>query len=118
MLPEVSAARPLRDVRLTRYDHWSYWRKVTKKTAISLPDDLFRQIERARKRSKKDRSTWIQEAAADYLKRKTMQEKIDAYFDGYRRIPDGDDPDFLAMEKIGIEDAASDEEWPEAPGDA
>ena len=53
-----------------------------------------------------------------HLKRKTMQEKIDAYFDGYRRIPDGDDPDFLAMEKIGVEDLASDEEWPEAPTDA
>ena len=91
---------------------------MTKKTAISLPDELFREIERARKRSNKDRSTWIQEAASDYLKRKTMQEKIDAYFEGYRRIPDGDDPDFLAMEKIGIEDAASDEEWPEAPNDA
>jgi predicted transcriptional regulator len=91
---------------------------MTKKTAISLPDALFREIERARKRSKKDRSTWIQEAASDYLKRKTMQEKVDAYFEGYRRIPDGSDPDFSAMEKIGIEDAASDEEWPEAPDDA
>lgn len=92
---------------------------MTKKTAISLPDDLFRDIERARKRSKKDRSTWIQEAASEYLKRKTLQEKIDAYFEGYRRIPDGDDPDFIAMEKIGIEDAAwADEEWPEAPDDA
>jgi hypothetical protein len=47
-----------------------------------------------------------------------MQQKIDAYFDGYRRLPDGDDPDFVAMEKIGIADAASDEEWPEAPNDA
>jgi predicted transcriptional regulator len=91
---------------------------MTKKTAISLPDDLFRAIERARKRSKQGRSTWIQEAASDYLKRKTMQEKIDAYFDGYRRIPDGDDSDFLAMEKIGIADATSDEDWPEAPDDA
>ena len=92
---------------------------MTKKTAISLPDDLFRDIERARKRVRKDRSTWIQEAAADYLKRKTMQEKIDAYFDGYRRIPDGDDPDFIAMEKAWLEDAASDDaDWPEAPDDA
>ena len=92
---------------------------MTKKTAISLPDDLFRDIERERKRSKQDRSTWIQEAASDYLNRKTLQQKIDAYFDGYRRIPDGDDPDFLAMEKIGIEDAPwADEEWPEAPDDA
>lgn len=48
-----------------------------------------------------------------------MQEKIDAYFDGYRRIPDGDDPDFIAMEKAGLEDAPwADEEWPEAPDDA
>jgi len=91
---------------------------MTKKTAISLPDELFRDIERARKRAKKDRSTWLQEAASDYLKRKTMQEKIDAYFAGYQRIPDGDDPDFIAMEKISIADAASDEEWPEAPNDA
>lgn len=26
-----------------------------------------------------------------------------AYFEGYRRIPDGDDPDFIAIEKAGIE---------------
>lgn len=92
--------------------------EVTKKTTISLPDDLYRDIERARRRSKKDRSTWIQEAAVEYLKRKTMQEKIDAYFEGYRRIPDGGDPDFMAMERIGIADSTSDEEWPEAPRDA
>lgn len=47
-----------------------------------------------------------------------MQEKIDACFEGYRRIPDGDDPDFIAMEKVGLEDARwADEEWPEAPRD-
>lgn len=89
---------------------------MTKKIAISLPDGLFRDIEKARKRSKEDRSTWIQEAAADYLKRKTMQEKIAAYFDGYRRIPDGDDPDFIAAEEVGLADSPyADEEWPEAP---
>lgn len=60
-----------------------------------------------------------QDAAANHLKRKTMQEKIDAYFEGYRRIPDGDDPDFIAMEKAWLDDAAwADEEWPEAPNDA
>jgi hypothetical protein len=47
-----------------------------------------------------------------------MQEKIDAYFEGYRRIPDDDDPDFIAMQKAGLEDAPwADEEWPEAPND-
>lgn len=53
-----------------------------------------------------------------YLKRKTMQEKIDAYFEGYRRIPDGDDPDFIALEKASLEDSPyADEDWPEAPED-
>ncbi len=47
----------------------------------------------------------------------TMDQKIAEYFDGYRRIPDGDDPDFIAMEDIGLKDVATDEEWPEAPGD-
>ena len=47
-----------------------------------------------------------------------MQEKIDTYFEGYRRIPDGDDPDFIAMEKVGFEDSPyAGEDWPEAPED-
>jgi hypothetical protein len=47
-----------------------------------------------------------------------MQEKIDAYFEGYRRIPDGDDPDFIAMEKVGLEDSPHAlEDRPEAPAD-
>jgi len=58
---------------------------MTKRTAISLPDDLFRDIERARRRSKKDRSTWIQEAASDYLKKRTNEEEIEEYFAAYER---------------------------------
>ena len=46
-----------------------------------------------------------------------MDQKIEAYFDGYRRIPDGDDPDFIAIEEIGLKDLATGEEWPEAPDD-
>jgi metal-responsive CopG/Arc/MetJ family transcriptional regulator len=60
---------------------------VTKKTAISLPDELFREIERARKRSKKDRSTWIQEAASEYLKKRTKEEEIEAWLSAYERVP-------------------------------
>ena len=50
------------------------------------------------------------------LKRMTTEEKIEAYFEGYRRIPD-DDEDFKAMEEASLNDLASDEEWPEAPAD-
>ena len=51
-------------------------------------------------------------------KPKTTEEKVEAYFEGYRKTPDGDDPDFLAMESAGLEDLPyKDEEWPEAPED-
>jgi predicted transcriptional regulator len=60
---------------------------MTKRTAISLPDDLYREIERARKRSKKDRSTWLQEAASDYLKKRTKEEEIEAWLSAYERVP-------------------------------
>ena len=60
---------------------------MTKRTAISLPDDLYREIERARSRSKKDRSTWIQEAASEYLKKRTKEEEIEAWLSAYERVP-------------------------------
>jgi mRNA interferase MazF len=60
---------------------------MTTKTAISLPDDLFREIERARKRSKKDRSTWIQEAASEYLRKRTKEEEVEAWLSAEERVP-------------------------------
>ena len=64
---------------------------MTKRTAISLPDDLYREIERARGRSKKDRSTWIQEAASEYLKKRTKAEEIEAWLSAYERVPLSED---------------------------
>lgn len=60
---------------------------VTKRTAISLPDDLYREIERARKRIGKDRSGWLQEAASEYLRKRSKEEEVEAYFQAYERIP-------------------------------
>lgn len=60
---------------------------VTKRAAISLPDELYRRIERARKRVGKDRSAWLREAATDYLKKRTRAEEIESYFRGYERAP-------------------------------
>src|SRR4051812_30371042 len=64
-----------------------YTALVTRKTAISLPDELYRDIERARKRSGKDRSTWIQEAASEYLRKRTKQEQIESWLTAYQRVP-------------------------------
>lgn len=78
--------------------------RVTRRIAISLPDALFRQMERVRKRRRVPRSRLVQEAVGEYVKRTDEEALERAYFDGYRRIPDGDDPDFIAIEKVGIED--------------
>jgi predicted DNA-binding protein len=60
---------------------------MTKRTAISIPDDLYQRIERARKRAGKDRSSWLQEAASEYLKKRTRDEEVEDYFRGYERAP-------------------------------
>jgi predicted transcriptional regulator len=60
---------------------------LTKKIAISLPDELHRDIERARKRAKKDRSTWIQEAASEYLDKRTKEDEIEAWLSADERVP-------------------------------
>ncbi len=60
---------------------------MTKRAAISLSDELYRRIERARKRVGKDRSSWLQEAASEYLSKRTQAEEIEAYFSGYERAP-------------------------------
>lgn len=76
---------------------------MTRRVAISLPDELYRRLERARKRRRIPRSVLIQEAVGDYVSRTDEQALEEVYFDGYRRIPDGDDPDFIAIERVGIE---------------
>lgn len=77
---------------------------MTKRIAISLPDDMYRSLERVRKRRRVPRSALIQEAVGDYMRRTDEKALEEAYFDGYRRIPDGDDPDFIAIERVGIEE--------------
>lgn len=86
---------------------------MTKRTAISLPEDLYREIERARKRAKKDRSTWIQEAASEYLKRRSKEEEIEAYFAGYKRVPlTADERALLEWNAQHIADRFRDEDDP------
>jgi len=62
---------------------------------------LFKKIERERRRSGLDRSSWIQEALGYYLTRTVETAKTEAYFEGYTRIPDTDD-DFEAISEYNI----------------
>ncbi|OLC53570.1 MAG: hypothetical protein AUH85_13930 [Chloroflexi bacterium 13_1_40CM_4_68_4] len=84
---------------------------MTRKTAISLPDDLYREIERARKRSKKDRSTWLQEAASEYLKKRTKEEEIEAWLSADERFPPTkDELAFYRWQEAHWSELLSDEE--------
>lgn len=48
------------------------------KTAVSIPDDVFRQAERLAKRTKKSRSRLFSEALREYVARHAADEVTDA----------------------------------------
>ncbi len=95
---------PLPTDALTREYYHGDTFSVTKRIAVSLPDDLFDGLERVRRRRRVARSALVQEAVDDYMRRTDEAALEEAYFDGYRRIPDGADRDFTAIERVGIED--------------
>lgn len=87
---------------------------MVKKIAISMPEPMFRDMERARKRARADRSGWVQEAVAERLKREQHEADVAAYIRGYTEFPEGEEErDWAdAALKVG---PLYDDEWPEAP---
>lgn len=77
---------------------------MTKRIAISLPDALYQRVERVRRSRRVPRSALIQEALGAYIRHADDRAMEEAYFEGYRRIPDDADADFAAIERAGIED--------------
>lgn len=59
------------------------------KVAVSLPTDLHRAVEAARKRSGKSRSAVIQDALRYWLKSQNEALLIREYEAGYRKKPEG-----------------------------
>ncbi|MBI4543527.1 MAG: hypothetical protein HY705_10915 [Gemmatimonadetes bacterium] len=66
------------------------------KTAISLPDDLFRAAERQAKRAQKSRSQLYAEALAEYLARHGPDEVTDAMNRVVERLGEPGPEPFLA----------------------
>lgn len=97
---------------------WSYWHHVrlrsgplrgardpasaapqrARKLAISLPPDVFEEMERARSAVHRDRSGWIQEAVRRYLGQREREARIAAYVHGYTEVPETDEEIELARE--------------------
>jgi metal-responsive CopG/Arc/MetJ family transcriptional regulator len=58
------------------------------KIALSLPHDLFRQIERARKKRGKTRSALVQDALRFWLHHQDEAVLVREWEEGYRRMPE------------------------------
>jgi metal-responsive CopG/Arc/MetJ family transcriptional regulator len=58
------------------------------KIALSLPDDLFREIERARKIRRQSRSGLVQDALRLWLRQQSDTALVREWEEGYRRTPE------------------------------
>lgn len=62
--------------------------RVATKVAVSIPDDLYRAIEKARRRSGKSRSAVMQDALRHWLHHRAQVALVREYEAGYRRRPE------------------------------
>lgn len=58
------------------------------KVAVSIPGDLYRAVERSRKKSGKSRSTIVQDALRRWLKEQKEAREAVIYLNGYSRLPE------------------------------
>jgi Arc/MetJ-type ribon-helix-helix transcriptional regulator len=63
-------------------------RRVAAKIALSLPDDLFREVERVRKKHHKTRSALVQDALRSWLRQEREAILVREWEEGYRRKPE------------------------------
>jgi metal-responsive CopG/Arc/MetJ family transcriptional regulator len=86
---------------------------MSKRVTISLSDDMYRRIERARKTAKRDRSSFVQEAVARQLAVDEHAERVAAYIRSYTEQPesaDDDGTDFVDAAAKALFRALDDEE--------
>jgi metal-responsive CopG/Arc/MetJ family transcriptional regulator len=87
---------------------------MAKKIAVSMPDALFNEMERARKREGKDRSAWLQDVVSRSLRLLKREADVAAYIRGYEKYPETED-EIASVEAALKVGPLYDEEWPEAP---
>jgi metal-responsive CopG/Arc/MetJ family transcriptional regulator len=85
--------------------------KSAAKVAVSIPDELYRALEVARKRARKTRSAIVQEALRDWLRRQVHASLVRDYEAGYTNRPEdaGEVEAALATSVAFLRDG--DEEW-------
>ena len=80
------------------------------KIAVSLPDELYRALEGARRRSGKSRSAAVQEAVREWLLRDARGQLVREYEEGYRRQPEsGEEVEAALATAVGLLSTDSDD---------
>lgn len=64
---------------------------MTRKIAISVPDDLLAAVDAESRATHVSRSRLFGQAARSYLDRRRRQRDTDEYVASYRDLPEGDD---------------------------
>lgn len=80
------------------------------KIAVSVPPDLFRALEAARKRARQNRSAAVQDALRQWLKTRAEAELVREYEAGYRKRPEGRDEIEAAM-RTAVDLLHDEDEW-------
>ena len=62
---------------------------VSVKIAVTVPAELYKSVETARRRSARSRSAIVQEALRHWLRHQAQAELVREYEAGYRRRPEG-----------------------------
>lgn len=61
---------------------------MSKKIAISLPEELYERLEEERRERGQSRSLLIREAVGEYLAERERRARIESYVQGYRDVPE------------------------------
>jgi metal-responsive CopG/Arc/MetJ family transcriptional regulator len=84
--------------------------KTATKVAVSLPEPLYRALERARRRLGKSRSAVFQEALREWLRRGVQADLVRDYEAGYRAQPERE-RDAEAALATAVALLGDDEDW-------
>ena len=86
---------------------------MVRRIAVSMPEPMYVDMERARDSLGQDRSAWVQQAIADRLKREQREADIAAYLRGYELHSETEEE--MREADAWLRLGPTYDDWPEAP---
>jgi len=81
------------------------------KIAISLPDEVYQAVEKARLAKGESRSQFFRRAVEEHLRRAREREDVEQYIRGYQQYPETKEE--IALAEATLHYAFDDESWEE-----